>query len=135
MKMLKKKRLNLTRLAGWETLLRSHTVHNVNFSEVRAKLSRMVASSHGFVRVHNRQAGDFFAISVDEMNKFLTELAGEQGQSASFFDGMDEFESRAPVPYSRLAGMDGAAPEYSNEDIETLRARVGAARGSSSAAE
>lgn len=126
--MLKKDRLVVTQPDDddWETLLRSHTVQNVQFSSTRAKLSRLVAASHGFIKVQNRQAGDFLAISVDEMNKFLTELMGSQGQKASFFDGMDEFESGSPIPYSTVTEMDAAAPEYTDEDIESLRARIGA---------
>ena len=102
-------------------LLDEHTVGIVKYSDVRAKLSKMVAEAHGFIEVKNRQSGDFLAISLEEMESFLSEILMVQPQRPSFFDGIDEFDSGEPISYDVIGKMKTNPPEYTKKDIEHLK--------------
>ncbi|MGI2145057.1 hypothetical protein [Shewanella frigidimarina] len=99
-------------------LISDNTEDNVPFSKNRANLPRIAAKAHSFVRVNNRQSGDFFIIAEDNLNHFI-DLVCEQKQSTrTLFDGMESFQTDETLEMSFLDSLEQAPKMLSADDWE-----------------
>lgn len=91
-----------------------------DYSSVSHNLPEMIANSNKLIKLRVAKAKPFYAFSEESFLSLIEDILLAEAHKASFFDGMELFESGEKIGLEALDCIEPRAPEYDKRTIKKL---------------